>query len=312
MSPPPPLLLVVGPTGVGKTALGIALAELLGGEVLSCDSVQVYRGMDIGSAKASREEQSRVRHHGIDLADPWQPFDVEQFIAHARPIVEAARRPLLAVGGSGFYLKAFHGPVTDGVRISAKTREFAAQLLADGGLAGLLRELDRRCGTAISPMDRQNPRRVLRALERCVETGRTAEELRRNFRKLEGPFARQRKFTVLLRRDRRELDLLLRQRTERMLREGLIDEVRELRRRNFECNPSASGAVCYREVLDYLDGRIGRNELPERIHGHNRRLVRKQETWFRHQIPIDVTLPPGPETPAILLDLLRRRGDFPC
>ncbi|MDR3316593.1 MAG: tRNA (adenosine(37)-N6)-dimethylallyltransferase MiaA [Puniceicoccales bacterium] len=288
-----PLIIVAGPTGVGKSALALSLAEKLGAEILCCDSVQVYRGMDIGTAKVTAEERGRVRHHGLDLVEPDQCFDVEQFSRHAIEVVGATRGPLVVVGGSGFYLQVFCGPTTDGLTISPSTRSRVESIFQGRGLAGLLEELDRRSGCRETAIDRCNPRRVLRALERCVESGQSLEAIRAKFSKMSGPFDGLRKFTVLLEDSGTTYEEHLRTRLRSMLEGGLIGETECLRRKNFERNPSACCAVGYRQVLAYLDGKISSEELPEQIFARTKNLIRRQRSWFRHRLPFNVALAAG-------------------
>jgi tRNA dimethylallyltransferase len=304
-----PLIAIAGPTAAGKTALSLFLAERLGGAILSCDSVQLYRSMDIGTAKVTAEERSRVRHFGLDLSEPDQPYDVCRFSDYARRVVdERSANPLFCVGGSGFYLKTFYGPVCDPIAIPQNIRQWVRGIEAEEGLPGLLRELRSR-GNGELPVDERNPRRVARLLERTVASGLPPTVLLENFRRMEGNFGDRKKFTILLEASGPDYEERLRRRGEAMVAAGLLDETAELRRKNFERNPSACGAVCYREALEHLDGRISREEMLERIFIRNRQLARKQRSWFRRQIPADVLLPGGEEHWSKALDLVSRRLD---
>lgn len=289
-----PLFIIAGPTAAGKSALGIFLAERFGGTVLSCDSLQVYRAMDIGTAKVTEEERARVPHFGLDLCEPDKPYDVKQFTDYAAEVLRDCAGPLFCVGGSGFYLKAFYGPICDLFPISPAVREQVRTIGARDGLAGLLRELDSRGGENL-PIDRKNSRRVARALERSLESGLEPAALLENFRKMEGPFADRKKCTILLEGAGPAYEDVLQRRIEKQLSAGLVEETQMLRLKGFERNPSARAAVGYREVLAFLDGHLGREELPKHILIHTHRLARKQRTWFRHQIPADLTLPFGRE-----------------
>ncbi|MDR2576964.1 MAG: tRNA (adenosine(37)-N6)-dimethylallyltransferase MiaA [Puniceicoccales bacterium] len=286
-----PLITIAGATGTGKSALAMKLAENFGGEILSCDSTQVYRGMDIGTAKATTHEQRRIKHYGLDLIEPHEMFDVVQFTDYARQVLFLREKPLIAVGGSGFYLKALYGCVCDAIAISTFTRCSVEYIWETAGLAGLLAELDRRHGYLVEEVDRKNPRRVRRALERCMESGQCLHEVREQFMQQKGPFASVKKITILLEDSTDDYDFRLQARIQKMLEDGLIVETERLRRQNFECNPSACRAVGYREVLAFLDGKISRDTLAENIFRRTKQLVRKQRTWFRHQLPIDITLP---------------------
>jgi tRNA dimethylallyltransferase len=286
------LICIVGPTASGKTALALEEAERRGAAILSCDSLCVYRGMDIGTAKPTPQEQARVPHFGIDLAEPDEVYSVSRYIACRDAVLARLRadgRPVIVAGGSGFYLKSFFAPVTDQADIPPEAAAEAAAIRAQAGLDGLLLAL-RACNPGESEfpgLDLHNPRRVEKALIRCLATGSTYRDLLRDFRCMPPPLPDWDKEVWLVERDPAELQERNRRRVADMLQAGLIEEVRALRARGFERNPSACGAIGYREVLDFLDGRLARERLAEAIITHTSQLVRKQRTWFRHQIPVD-------------------------
>ncbi|MEY3609437.1 MAG: hypothetical protein RLZZ447_2225, partial [Verrucomicrobiota bacterium] len=172
MTPLPVLHLLTGPTAVGKTEWALRWAEVHGAEILSCDSLLFYRGMDLGTAKPTPAERARVPHHLIDVCAPDAPMDVARYVDLARAVVAdvAARgRPILVCGGSGFYLRAFLGPVVDAVEVPAAVRTEVAALAAAGARARL-RALNPE---GLGGLDEANPRRVTRALERCLASGKT-------------------------------------------------------------------------------------------------------------------------------------------
>ena len=288
-----PLIVIAGPTGSGKTALSLFLAEQLGGSILCCDSLQVYRAMDIGTAKATAEERKRIVHYGLDLCDPDKPYDVGQFSIHAISVASKIDGPLFCVGGSGFYLQMFYGPVCDAVAISPAVRDRVRNMLNESGLDGMLRELDLRCNGVEFSIDRQNPRRVARALERAMETGESPTISVKKFRNCVGSFSGRRIFTVYIEPPSSDHETALRSRIGEMLESGLVGETENLRNMGFERNPSACGAVGYREVLQFLDGGLLREELPERILIRTRQLCRKQRIWFRHKLPVNMSIGNG-------------------
>ncbi len=290
------LHIIAGPTAVGKTEYTLRLAERLDAEIVSCDASQVYRGMDIGTAKPSSDERGRVPHHLIDVCDVDEPFDVVRFDALARRAVEdicARRKGVIVAGGSGFYLKSFLVPVIDTVKVDPQVRADVGSLYEAEGRAGLLDALERLNPGGLEGLDIRNPRRLQRALERCIASGRTLRELRLEFEARPEPYAEFEKSLTLLDRSRDVLEGRIRQRTRAMLEAGLVQEVERLCSRGLERNPSAAAAIGYRETLAYLRGGLSRDALPEQIVANTLRLVKKQRTWFRTQIrPPDVVLHP--------------------
>jgi tRNA dimethylallyltransferase len=302
---PSPLLFLVGPTAVGKTALALEVAERLGAVILSADAYCVYAGMDLGTAKPTAAERSRVPHRGIDLVPVTAPFSIERYRDEAVACLEEARaggRPVVVAGGSGFYLRSFFAPVMDTVEIPDAVRARVAALEAEAGLAGLqavLRPLLGGRGPDETPdLDWRNPRRVSRALERCLASGRSLAELQADFSAQAPPFADWPKRVCLLERGRAELHARIATRVEAMLAAGLVEEVRGLRAAGLERNPTAAAAIGYRETLAYLRGELpDLAALRESIVVHTRQLARKQGTWFRRQIPVDRCVAAASATP---------------
>ena len=280
----PVLHVLTGPTAVGKTEWALRWAEHNGAEIVSCDSLLFYRGIDIGTAKPSAAERGRVPHHLIDICEVTERMDVARYVALARAAVESIHARggrVLVTGGSGFYLKAFFSAVADEVAVPAAVRIEIGKLNPEVALAQL-RALN---PAGLGALDVANPRRVTRALERCLASGRTLAELAAEFARQPAPFAGYRVELVRLERDPVELARRIEERVAAMLRAGLIDEVRALRAVGLEQNPSAAGAIGYREVIDLLDGRLAEGGLAAEIAKHTRALVKKQRTWFRTQLP---------------------------
>lgn len=247
--------------------------------------------MDIGTAKPSAAEMARVLHYGIDLYPADQTCSVGDYAAYAQRIAEqaaAAGRNLLVTGGSGFYLKAFFSPVVDNLEISDTVEAEVADLATREGLPGLLRALQARNPEGLGKLDTHNPRRVENALRRCLASGLTLAELQARFAALPTPFADWYKFVVVLQRDPDDLRARVRRRVDQMLAAGLIDEVRRLIDAGFERNPSAAGSIGYRETIRYLREGGTLEALADEISVHTDQLIRKQRTWFRHQIPVDL------------------------
>jgi tRNA dimethylallyltransferase len=283
--PSRPLLRVItGPTAVGKTEWALRWAEAHGAEIVSCDSLLFYRGMDIGTAKPTAAERARVPHHLIDVCEVTDRMDITDYVRLARQAVNeilGRGRAVLIVGGSGFYLKAFFAPIADDIEVPAAVREEVAALPL-GAAVARLRALN---PAGLGALDTANPRRVARALERCIASGRTVEALAREFAQQPGAFA---DFDLVLTRIERgpeDLAVRIEQRVGEMLRTGLVDEVRRLRVVGLEQNASAAKAIGYREVLAMFDGELGETALAAEIAKNTRALVKKQRTWFRTQLP---------------------------
>lgn len=279
---------LTGCTAVGKTELALRWAEARGAEIVSCDTLLFYRGMDLGTAKPTRAELARVPHHLIDVRDVRDPVDVTYYVSNARAAVDDIHRrgrAVLVAGGSGFYLKAFFGPVADDLAVPAEIRIEVQTQLATAGLPALVAELHRRNPGGLGGLDVQNPRRVARALERCLASGRTLVELQEEFAARPGPFADCTVRLCELTRAPDQLDARIRGRVEQMLRDGLLEEVRGLLARGLKENPSAAKAIGYRETIDVLEGRMPESELAAAIVRNTRALVKKQRTWFRTQLP---------------------------
>ena len=269
---------VVGPTATGKSRLGIALARALGGEVVNADAMQLYRGMDIGTAKVTDAERRGVPHHLLDVLDVTETASVAAYQRDARAVVDrllaAGRRPIL-VGGSGLYVRAvlddLEFPGTDaGIRARLE-----AELAATGAetLHARLAERDPVAATAILP---SNGRRVVRALEVIELTGRPFSATMPR----PGP-ARWDTVQVGLDLDTATLDTRVDQRVAGMFADGLVDEVRRLEKEGLREGRTATRALGYQQVLDALDGHHDLAEAAEATARATRRFVRRQRSWFR-------------------------------
>ena len=288
MTPRPVIHVLTGPTAVGKTGVALAWAEAAGAEIVSCDSLLVYRGMDIGTAKPTPAERARVPHHLIDVTEVGDGYDVQQFVAAARSAVDDIRlrgRRVLVVGGSGFYLRSFFAPMSDALEVDPALRAEIGQRLQQEGLVALVAELQRLNPGGLGALDVHNPRRVVRALERCRASGRTLAEIAAEFAARPGPFADCEVQLVRLDRTPADLNRRIERRVGEMLAAGLVEEVRRLDAAGLRRNPSASRAIGYRETLELLDGRLPAGELAGRVAQNTRALVKKQRTWFKTQLP---------------------------
>ncbi len=274
-----PLVVIVGPTAVGKTRLALRLAEELGAEIVSADSRQVYRGMDIGTDKPTAEERQRVPHHLIDVVNPDAEFTLAQYqdLAYAAidDVLARGRVPFL-VGGTGLYIKA----VVEGWSIprvkpnEALRAKLYREAEVKGGMA-LHARLRRVDAVAAEKIDPRNVRRVIRALEVYLETGRPISELQR---RRPPPY---RVLQVGLTMERIALYRRIDRRVERMIERGLVEEVKGLVEQGYGYELPAMSGLGYRQVGCYLRGEISLEEAVRLIKRDTRRFVRQQYNWFR-------------------------------
>jgi tRNA dimethylallyltransferase len=284
------LHVITGPTAVGKTELSLRWAEENDAEIVSCDSLLFYRGMDIGTAKPSPVELARVPHHLIDICAVSERMDITRYVRLARRAIDeisSRGRRVLVVGGSGFYLRSFFAPVADSIHVPAELRLELETRLAEHGLQSLVQELLALNPGSMGTLDTSNPRRVLRALERCRASGRTLADLSAEFARQPGPFADWKVCLTCLDRPREELEKRIEQRVAGMLAAGLIAETKRLLDEGLKENPSAAKAIGYRETIEVIEGRQPSEKLAEVIIANTRALVKKQRTWFRTQLRKD-------------------------
>jgi len=308
MKLPPELLkkcwFLTGPTAVGKTELSLQLAERLDAEILSLDSMAIYRGMDVGTAKPAPAEQARVPHHLIDLVDPWDEFTVADYLAAARQcceqIVSQGRIPLF-VGGTGFYLRSllrgiFQGPPADeNVR-----RQLEARYDADGADV-LYGELNRRDPAAAGKLHPHDKRRIVRALEVHELTGRPFS----SFHEEEPLPADERPQHVdWLSPPRDWLHERINQRVDRMIAAGLVEEVRTLLALPHPLSKTARQAIGYKELFDAIEAGGDLDAAVELIKTRSRQFARRQHTWFRNLEECREVAITGRETPAELVERL--------
>jgi tRNA dimethylallyltransferase len=279
-------IFLAGPTAAGKSALAMELAERLGGEIISVDSMQVYQGLDIGTAKPSAADRWRVRHHLIDVVSLKESFDAAQFIRlaglAAHDIQTRGRRPIFC-GGTGLYFKAYLEGLGPAPPRDANIR---AELEATP-LAQLLEELERRDSAAFQAVDRRNPRRVIRALEVIRLTGQPFSAQRAPWANAKQPSAG----LVGLTRPMGELVARIHQRVDDMFRQGLVAETESLLAQGLAENPTALQALGYRQVVEHLRGERGLAETIELVKIRTRQFAKRQLTWFRRQMNLQwVTL----------------------
>ncbi|HUW34393.1 MAG TPA: tRNA (adenosine(37)-N6)-dimethylallyltransferase MiaA [Planctomycetota bacterium] len=296
-------IFLVGQTASGKTAVGLRLAELIGAEILSLDSMTLWREMDIGTAKPTLAERARVPHHLIDVVDPSEWFNVGQYVAlatqAAREIIGRGRVPLF-VGGTGLYLKMLITGLFQGPSADWELRNRLKRIAAEQGTAHLheqLKAVDPAAANRIHPNDL---RRIVRALEVHEKTGRPISELQREWSQAQ---AEQSPPIFGLSRSRLDLHFRIDRRFDQMMADGFLDEVRRLAARPAGLGRAASQALGYKELLAHVRGEISLDEAVDLIKRNTRHFAKRQMTWFRafpQIVWIDVAPNDDPGTTAEL------------
>lgn len=279
-----PLVILTGPTAVGKTALSIKLASKIGGEIISADSMQVYRQMDIGSAKIKPEEMGGIPHHLIDILEPEEEFNVCLFeklaLEAMEQIYERGHIPVV-VGGTGFYIQALLYQI-DFTEEETDTayRDKLWQLGEEKGnhyLHELLRKVDPESAEEIHE---NNRKRVIRALEFYENCGKPISTHNKEQRQKTSAYN---SCYFVLTDDRKKLYERIESRVDRMLSKGLVDEVRTLKERGCNASMVSMQGLGYKEILEYLDGRCSLLEAVEKIKKETRHFAKRQLTWFRRE-----------------------------
>jgi tRNA dimethylallyltransferase len=303
----PRLVVVAGETGSGKTSLALELAAALGGAVVNADSIAFYRRLDIGSAKPTLEERSRAPHHLFDILDPDEHFDAHAYMELARPLIrrlwDSGVAPI-AAGGAGLYLRSlckglFEGPKRD----EAFRRSLKA--LEDNGqdLHRMLQERDPEAAARIMPRDRV---RTVRALEVLHQSGESIVAFQRRHALKDRPFET---LSLVMDVGREELDMRLRERVERMFRDGLVEEAARLLEDGYSPSHKPLKAIGYLETFRLIAGGISLEEAKEAVYTSTRRLAKRQRTWLRRQLPEGVRVRPAlSEALPLVLKFLGREA----
>jgi tRNA dimethylallyltransferase len=275
---------IAGPTAVGKSAVALLLAEQIGGEIISVDSMQVYRGLDIGTAKPSPAERSRVPHHLIDVVEMTEPFDAAKFVQFAQKAVaqiQSKNHVPIFCGGTGLYFKAFLDGLGDGPPADEKVR---AELEATP-MGELLRELEQCDPVTFARIDKKNPRRVIRAIEVIRVTGRPYSEQRANWKNL-SPAAHHSSLCVGFTRPASDLNTRISGRVDKMFADGLVNDTKHLLNAGLAENKFAMQAIGYRQVVEHLNGERSLDETIELVKIRTRQFAKRQMTWFRRQMSL--------------------------
>ena len=301
------IICIAGPTASGKTALAAALAKELNGEVVSCDSMQVYRRMDIGTAKPTLEEMQGIPHHMIDVAEPWEDFSVSRYCDMAAPIVDdiiSRGKTAVIAGGTGLYMdslirgNAFAPFPATGVRERLETQADAEGMEA---MLSRLRAVDPDAAQRLHLSDRK---RILRALEVYLETGETITEHNRKTQAVPPRYS-----PIWLGLDFTEREKLYRRidlRVSLMLRQGLVEEIRGLLAEGIPEKATAMQAIGYKEFVDALDGRCTIEEAANQVRQSSRRYAKRQLTWFRRNKAIHWLIRDARDTGREILENARR------
>lgn len=299
----PRLVVLAGPTGAGKTGLAVEAAERFGGQIVGADSMQVYRRLDIGTAKPTAGERARAPHHLLDLVEPDEPFDVAAYLGLARPLIaELSQREarLLVVGGTGFYLRSllrglFVGPGSD-----PALRERLLEKARTLGLETLHAELARVDPVAAGRIHVNDLVRTVRALEVFELTGRPISHFQAEHGLAEAPYE---VLFIALDLPRRELLARIEARTRQMYEAGLIEEVRGLIEDGFSPDLRPLQAIGYKQAVAFLEGRLSRAEAEAETVRQTARYAKRQLTWLRSQPQVEWH---GPHPAGPLLEAMAR------
>jgi tRNA dimethylallyltransferase len=276
-----PIILIAGPTGVGKTALSLQLASQLNTEIINADSMQVYRYMDIGTAKPTPEERALVPHHLIDVANPDESFDAARYLQLVRPVINVLHNQgkiPLVVGGTGLYMKVLTRGICNGPPEDSQIREKLGEELRKQGLKHLHEELlcvDPLLGNRIHPNDRQ---RIIRALEVYRATGKPLSHWQEQHRFQRTLYS---SIKIFLYRERNQLYERINRRVHLMVEQGFLDEVRYLLEKGYGLYLKPMQSLGYRHLVQYLTGEHSLEKAIHEIQKETRHYAKRQLTWFR-------------------------------
>lgn len=303
-----PLIILAGPTAVGKTDASIALAKATGGEIISADSIQIYRYMDIGSAKISEEEKQGIPHYLVDELYPDEEFNVVIFQKMALRAIEQIQKnghiPILT-GGTGFYIQSvlygidFDETETD--RHFRQEMEAYARTRGAQALHNMLRQVDEKAAQSIHP---NNIKRMIRALEYHRQTGQRISDHNEEQKQKESPY--QAAYFVL-NRDRSALYDRINRRVDQMIAQGLLKETERLLSLGYQRNLTSMQGLGYKEAAAYLNGELSYEEMFEQIKKNTRHFAKRQITWFKREPEAEwIQMEDYPDTKSLTADLLKR------
>ncbi len=276
------IFIITGPTASGKSGVSLYLADKVKGtEIVSVDSMQIYRGMDIGTAKVSKLNREVITHHLIDIIDPWETYNLGSYVKDANDIInerKEAGKQTIIVGGTGLYIKGLTRGVFDGPSADPELRCKLKTIIDEKGsmyLHNKLKEVDPISAERLHPEDHK---RVIRAIEVYEKTGTTISILQKQFLSQKPEFD----YTIfILNRNKEDLNRRIDERVENMFDSGFLEEVRELKNNPKGLSKQAGQALGYKELLKFLDNQISFIEVKDLIKQNTKRFAKKQRTWFR-------------------------------
>ena len=282
-----PLIVLTGPTAVGKTELSIRLAKALNGEIISADSIQVYRHMDIGSAKVTKEEMDGVNHYLIDVLEPTDEFNIYVFkqlaIEAMEEIYAKGKIPIIA-GGTGFYIQSVLYDIQFSKEEGDKTyRHQLEEKAASEGVSAIHKMLEKVDPKSAAEIHENNLKRVIRALEYYHETGKLISEHNEEQRNKTSPYDFR---YYVLNMDREKLYERINLRVDIMLENGLIDEVQKLKDMGYDSELVSMQGIGYKEIREYIDGKCSYEQAVEILKKNTRNFAKRQLTWFRREADV--------------------------
>lgn len=300
-----PLTIIAGPTAAGKSELAVELAQKIGGEIISGDSMQVYRGMDIGTAKMTREEMKGIPHHLISCVEPWEEWNVARFTEEAEKLISqiAGRgaQPIVC-GGTGFYLHALaYGAEFEPVQNDGSLRrELEERSRTEEGRRALYEELCAKDPLSAQSIHPHNLKRVIRALEYSAQTGRPISEHNARLRARTSPYDLR---YYVLTMERCQLYDRIDRRVDRMIEKGLVEEVRGLLRRGCARWMVSMQGLGYKEIIAYLEGETDLDEAIRIIKRDTRHFAKRQLTWFGREDAVWLMRGPGETAREVLQNI---------
>ena len=281
MNTKPKVIVICGPTASGKTSLSVELAKKCNGEIISADSMQIYKEMNIGTAKVTPEEMQGIKHYMIDIVSPTERYSVAEFKVQAEKAIEEilkkGKTPIIA-GGTGLYVNSLiYNIQYNDIKIDEKYRKYLEERVEKEGLQNLYEEAKKIDCEAMKSISQNDKKRILRVLEMYHQTGKTKTELEKESRKEEVKYDYK---VYAINWEREELYKRINKRVDIMIEQGLIKEVENILKK-YNKFPTAMQGLGYKEVVEYLDKKITKEEMIEKIKMETRRYAKRQITWFK-------------------------------